>query len=62
MAYYYFESKGQMDRRIENFVLFHTPGEKWPAHNHSEFWTSASNFIQQRIGANAVYRSGTHYL
>jgi len=46
--FYYFESQKQMDRRrIENFILFYTPGEKWPAHYQSDYWTSASNLYSK---------------
>ena len=42
---------------LAQFVLFYTPGEKWPAHKQLNFWTGASDFIQQRVGTD-VTRSG----
>lgn len=43
---------------LAEFVLFYTPGEKWPAHKQSNFWTGASDFIKQKVGTD-ITRSGT---
>ena len=31
-------------KALAEFVLFHTPGNKWPSHKQSVFWASASHF------------------
>ena len=46
---------------LTQFVLFYTSGEKWPAHKQSNFWTGASDFIQQRVGTD-ITRSGIVYI
>ena len=47
-------------KTFAEFILFHsTPGEKWPANKHQEFWINASEFVKQRANTPGVRRSGT---
>jgi len=34
-------------KALAEFVLFHTPGDKWPLHKQSAVCTSASEFVEQ---------------
>jgi len=45
-------------KALAEFVLFHTPGESWPAHKNEEFWISASDFIKHRANTPGIDRSG----
>ena len=45
-------------KALAEFVLFHTPGDKWPSHKQNAFWTSASKFVEQRVESSVVRRSG----
>ena len=38
----------------QNYVFFPMPGQEWLAHRHSEFLRSASDFIQQGTGSDAI--------
>ncbi|XP_065884177.1 uncharacterized protein [Dysidea avara] len=45
-------------KALAEFILFHsTPGEKWPANKHQEFWINASEFVKQRANTPGVRRS-----
>ena len=48
-------------KALAEFILFHTPGESWPAHKHEEFWISASDFIKHRTNTPGIDRSGMLY-
>jgi len=43
---------------LTEFVLFHTSGDKWPSHKQQNFWSAASKYVKQRLGAIGVTRSG----
>ena len=43
---------------LTEFVLFHTTGDKWPAHKQPDFWKAASDFMKQRLGPVVSSRSG----
>ena len=45
-------------KALAEFVLFHTPGDKWPSLKQNAFWTSASEFVEQRVESSVVHRSG----
>jgi len=37
---------------LTEFVLFHTAGDKWPAHKQTESWKAASDYIKERLGTD----------
>ena len=45
-------------KALAEFILFHTPGDKWPSHKQETFWTGASKFVKHRVKSSAVCRSG----
>lgn len=45
-------------KALAEFILFHTPGDKWPSHKQSIFWASASKFVKHRVKSPSVCRSG----
>jgi len=45
-------------KALAEFFLFHTPGDKWPSHKQNAFWTSACEFVEQRVESSVVRRSG----
>ena len=49
-------------KALAEFILFHTPGDKWPSHKQGIFWTSVSKFIEHRVKLSALRTSNCGHI
>ena len=49
-------------KALVEFILFHSPGDKWPTTKNDHFWRNAALFVKERSSANMLRTSKMLYM